>query len=98
MCSIATNLVTLQEFKPIRCATMLSHFGRTWNGYVAIQFLLLSSTGESSATSGDVVVPERFDQNKEPASRNEEQTRKKPSFSPNSGFDRSIMYTWKHEL
>ena len=38
---------------------MLCHFGRTANGYVATRVILLSSTAESSATSGYVVVPER---------------------------------------
>ena len=32
------------------------------------------------ATSGYVAVPERFDQNEDPACSNEERTRKKPSF------------------
>ena len=35
MCSIVTNLVTSLELQPIRCATVLFHFGRTRNGYVA---------------------------------------------------------------
>ena len=77
MCSVVTNLVTPLEFKPIRCATKLCHFGRTRNGYVATQFILLSSTAESSASSRYVVVPERFGQNEERASRVEEQARKK---------------------
>ena len=41
---------------------MLCHIGRTRNGYVATRFNLLSSTAESSATSGYVVVPEHFGQ------------------------------------
>ena len=77
MCSVVTNLVASLEFKPIRCATPLCHFGRTPNGYVATHL---------SATSAYVVVPERFGQNEEQANRNEEQTKKKPSFVPNSGF------------
>ena len=76
MCSLSASLVTSLEFQPIRCATMLCCFGRTRNGYVATQFILLSSTAESSAISGYVVVPERFGQNEEPASRNEERTGK----------------------
>ena len=44
MCSVVTNLVMSLEFKPIRSATMLCHFGRTRNGYVATRFILLSST------------------------------------------------------
>ena len=59
MCSVVTNQVTSLEFQSIRCATMLLHFGRTRNGYVATRFILLSSTAESSATSGYVVAPER---------------------------------------
>ena len=87
-CSVVTNLMTSLEFKPIRCATTLCHFGRTRNGYVAAQFILLSSTAESSATTGYVVVPERFGQNEEPVSRNEERARKKHSF----GFVHSSGY------
>ena len=51
-CFVVTNLVTSLEFKPIRCATTLRHFGQTRTGYVATHFILLSSTAESSATSG----------------------------------------------
>ena len=65
MCSVATNLVTSLEFNPIRGATPLCHFERTRNGYVATHFIFLSSTAESSATNGYVVVPERFVQNEE---------------------------------
>ena len=78
--SVATDLVTSLEFQPIRCAIKLCHFGQTRNGYVATQFILLSSTTASSATSGYVVVTEHFGQNEEPAGSNEERTRKKPSF------------------
>ena len=49
---VATNLVTSLEIHPIRCANMLCHFGKTRNGYVATSFILVSSTVESSATSG----------------------------------------------
>ena len=91
MCSVTTDLVTSLEVNPIRCAATLCHFGRTQNGYVATQFILLSSTAESSATSGYVVAPERFGQDAEPATRNEERTRKKPSFVPSSGFKRCNM-------
>ena len=77
MCSVKTNLVTSLAFRPIRRATTLCHFGRTRNGYVATQFILLSSTVDSSATSGYAVVPERFGQNEVRASRNEERARKK---------------------
>ena len=49
---------------------------------MATRFILLSSTAESSATSGYVAVPEHLLQNEEPACINEEQTKKKPSFVP----------------
>ena len=62
MCPAATNLLTLLEIDPIRCAFTLCQFGRTRNGYVATHFFLPSSTAESSATSGYVVFPELFDQ------------------------------------
>ena len=90
-CSIVTNLVNSLEFKPIDCVTMLCLFGRKRNGYVATHSILLSSTAESSATSGYVVVPERFGQNEEPAIRNEDRTKKKPSFVPSGGFNRCNM-------
>ena len=61
---------------------MLSQFGRTRNAYVATRFILLSSTAESSATSGYVAVPEHFLQNEEAACINNERTRKEPSFVP----------------
>ena len=57
MCPVVTNLVTSLESQPIRCATMLFHFGQTWNVYVATRIILLSSTAESSAASG--YVPSR---------------------------------------
>ena len=76
MCCVVTNLVTSLEFQPIRCATMLFHFGRTWNGYVANRFILLSSTAEKSATSGYVVAPERSGQSEAWAGRNVERTTK----------------------
>ena len=73
----------------MRCASVLCHLGQTRKGSVATHFILLSSTVTSSATGGYVVVPERFGQkeepasrNEEPASRNEERTRRKPSFVP----------------
>ena len=91
MCSVVNNLVTSLEFQPIRCATMLFHSGRTRNGYVANQFILLSSTAKSSATGGYVVVPERWGQSEARASRNVERTKKKPSFVPSSGFSRCSM-------
>ena len=80
--SVANDLVTSQKFQPVRCAFMLCQFGQTRNVYVATRFILLSSTAESSATSGYVAIPEHFLQNEEPACINEERTRKKPSFVP----------------
>ena len=80
MCSVVTGLLTSLEFQQIHCATMLCHFGRTRNGYVATRFILLTSTGKSSATTSYVVAPERFGQNAEPSGRKFERTRKKPSF------------------
>ena len=73
---------------------MLFHLGRTRNGYVANQFIPLSSTAESSATSGHVVALERSDQSEAWAGRNVERTKKKPSFVPNSGL---IDATSEHE-
>ena len=81
--SVATNLVTSLKFQPIRCALILCHFEQTGNGYVAYvatYFILLSSTANSSATSGYIVVPDHFGQNEEPASSNEQRAMKKPSF------------------
>ena len=88
MCSVATDLVMSLEINSIRWATTLCHFSRTRNGYVATYFILLSSTANSSAKSGYVIVPERFGQNAEPATRNGDRTKKKPSFVPSSGFNR----------
>ena len=81
-------MVTSLEYNPIRRDTTLCHFGRTRNAYVTTHFILLSSTAQSSTTSGYVVVPERFGQNEEPASRNEEPNRKKSSSVPSSGLNR----------
>ena len=79
---VATDLVTSQNFQPIRCAFMLCEFGRTRNVYMATRFILLNSTAESSATSGYVAVPEHFLQNDEPSVNNVERAGKKPSFVP----------------
>ena len=76
-CSVATILVTSQEFNPIRCAIMLCHFGQTRSSYVAIP-----CTAASIARGNYVAIPEHFGQNEEPASRNEEYTRKKPNLVP----------------
>ena len=82
MCSVVTNLVTSLEIQPIRCATTLFHFGRTRNVYVATRIILLSSTAESSATSGYVVATERSGQSELLANRNVERARQKPSLFP----------------
>ena len=74
MCSVATNLVTSLEVKPIRCATTLCFLGRTRNCHAATDCNILSSTAESSATSGYVVVPERPGQTDARAGRNVEWT------------------------
>ena len=62
MCSVVTNLVTSLESQPIRCATILFHFGRKQNVYVVTRIIILSSTAESSATSGYVAATERSGQ------------------------------------
>ena len=49
---------------------------------MATRFILLSSTAESSATSGYVAVLEHFLQNDEPSENNVERAGKKPSFVP----------------
>ena len=72
--SVASNLVTSLEFNPIRCATMLSHFGQTRKSSIATHFNLLNSTALSSATGGYVVIPERFGRNEETAGSKEERT------------------------
>ena len=97
MCSVVTNLVTSLEFQPIRCAVTLFHLGRTRNGYVAARIILLSSTAESSATSGYVVAPERSGQSEPWASRNVERVRKKPSLVPTVDLIDAVcnhMQTW----
>ena len=97
MCSAATNPVTWLDFNPIRCATTLCHFERTRNTYVATNFILLSSTVESIATSGYVVVPERYSQNEEPAGINKEWARKKHVFVPNMKLFDAIVFP-KHVI
>ena len=79
---VATDLVTSQKSQPMRCAFMLCQFGRTRNVYVATRFTLLSSTAESSATSGYRAIPEHFLQNEETSVDNKERTKKKPGFVP----------------
>ena len=61
--SVATDLVMSKNLQPIHCAFMVCQFGRTRNVYVAARIILLSSTAESSATSGYVAVPEHLLQN-----------------------------------
>ena len=61
---------------------MLRHFGQTQNGSVATHFIPFSNTTTSDATGDYVAVPERFARNEEPASRNKEQTRNKPTSAP----------------
>ena len=55
---VATDLVTSQNFQPIRCVFTLFHFGRTRDVYVATRNILLSSTAESSATGCYVAATE----------------------------------------
>ena len=55
---VATDLVTSQNFQPIRCASTLCHLGRTRDVYVATRFIPHSITAESSATSGYVIATE----------------------------------------
>ena len=50
------------------------------------RFILLSRTAESSATSGYVVVPERFGQSEARAGRNVERTKRKPNLIPSIEF------------
>ena len=59
---VATDMVTSQNFQPIRCAFALFHFGRTRDVYVATRIILLSSTGEVSTTCGYIVATERSGQ------------------------------------
>ena len=87
-CSVATNLLASPKFIPVRCATMLCHFGQTRNDSVAIHFFLRGSALPSSATGEYAAVLERFGQNEEPVGSNEERTRKKASFVPRSRFKR----------
>ena len=79
---VATDLVTSQNFQPIRCSFALFHFARTRDVYVATRMILLSSTAEGSATGGNVVATERSGQSEAWASKNVERARKKPSFVP----------------
>ena len=93
--SFAKNLVASLGINSIRCATMLFHFGQSWNGSVAINSILLSSTATSGRTGGYVVVPDGFGPNEEPASSQEERISKKPSFVPRSEFNRCSDFACK---
>ena len=55
---VATDLMTSQNFQPVRCAFALFHFGRTQNVCVATRIILLSGTAEGSARGGYVVATE----------------------------------------
>ena len=88
---VATDLVTSQNFQPIRCAFTLFHFGRTRDVYVATRIIVLSSTAEGSATSGYVVATERSRQSEAWASKNVERARKKPSFVPKVNISDAIV-------
>ena len=88
MCSVATNLVTSLEFKPIRSATALCHFEQTRNGSLPTHSILLASTATNSATGNYIVVLECFGEHEEPAGSNKEQTTKKSRSVPKSGFER----------
>ena len=79
MCSVVTNPVMSAEFNPIHRAATLSHFGRTQDGYVAIHFIHLSGTAESTATSDYEVVTEPLGQNEELAGSNKERAKREPS-------------------
>ena len=59
---------------------MLCQFHQTWNGCVAIHFILRGSAATSSATDHYVAVLGRFGQEEEPATSNKERIRKKPGF------------------
>ena len=80
--AVVTNLVTSLEYIPICCATMLYHFGQLRNGCVATEFIHFSSPALSSATSECVTVQERTAQIEEPAFRNEERSKNRPSCAP----------------
>ena len=73
---------------------MLRQFGQTRKVYVATRIILLSSTAESSATSGYVAVPEHFLQKEEPGCINKERSKKKP-FRSKNGLNRCNSIT-KH--
>ena len=89
-CFLLTNLVTSLEYNPLRFATMLCHPRQTRSSYLAIPVLLRGITVTMSATGNYVAVPERFEQNEEPASRNEDPTKRKHIFVPESGFNQCI--------
>ena len=82
---VATDLVTSQNFQPVRCAFTLFHFGRTRDVYLATRIILVSNTAEGSATSGYILATERSGQSEAWLSKNVERTRKKLSFVPKVG-------------
>ena len=96
--SVATNPVTPPKSNPIRCGAMVCPFRQTRSSYVAINFILCGSTVTSSATGDYVAIPERFDQNEEPAGRNKERTRKRLSCVPAVDSIDAICQTCKHEF
>ena len=75
---------------------MLCKFGKTRDGFVATHFILLSSTAESSATSGYVVVLERFGQNEESSGSNKERAKEKPSWVRKKDLFNAIVFLSKH--
>ena len=78
---------------------MLCPFGQTRCSYVVILFILRGSSATSSATGDYVVVPERFGQNEEPAGRNGERTKKKPSLFPKKdSIDALVLQINNHDF
>ena len=60
---------------------MLRHFRQQRNRSMVTHVFHFSRTATSSATNEYVTVPEHIGQNKEPASRNEERIKSKPSLT-----------------
>ena len=76
---------------------MLCRSGETGSLYVAMAFLFRDSTATSSATVNYVAIQERLGESEETASRNVEQTRKKPSFVPKKKMMQSVL-TSNHDF
>ena len=55
-------------------------------------FFFRDSTATSCSTVNYVAVQERLGENEEPASRNVEQTRKKPSFLPKKKLAGAVLF------